>query len=433
MKKIILVFTLFLLAYPCLFAQEYKHVEKVVGYIEKQQFRKLHNQFDKTLADALGAREIKYIWTRVEKQLGKYSSHGITTFKTIDEIVQYTTPLYFEKGSIELKTSFDEKEKLSGIFFRPKAYSPPIYGQNLVYNKEDVMVTSGNYSLPGEVVLPKNAVNKPPLIIMVHGSGANDRYESIYSVMVFKDLMFGLLNRNIACLLYDKRTLVYKKNYDTSQYTIFDETVEDAVNAYNLARKRTDIDTSRIFILGHSLGGYALPLILKQCPGVKGGISMAGCSRPIEDLITDQYIYLTKLDGKVNLGERLFLRKEMKKIKFVKSDKLLKAKPKKSILGYWPTNFWKQIRNYKPVDELKAIEKPVLFLQGDRDYQVTNKDLALWKSGYLEKKDWSFISYPKLNHLFIEGEGNPNPIEYFTGGNIPIYVIEDLANWMEKQ
>lgn len=414
------------------FAQPYKHVENVIELIEKQQFRKLHNVFDKNLADALGAREIKYIWVRVEKQLGKYKSHGTTTAKTKDEIIQYTTPLYFEKGSIELQTSFNEKEKLSGIFFRPKAYSPPVYGQNLVYNKEDITITTGKFALPGEVVLPKNLSSKPPLVIMVHGSGANDRYESIYSVMVFKDLMLGLLTKNIACLIYDKRTLVYEKTYDTCQYTLMDETVDDAVNAYNLAKKRTDIDTSRIFILGHSQGGYALPLILKQCEGIKAGISLAGCSRPLEDVITDQYEYLTQLDGKVNLGERLFLRKEMKKIRFVKSDKLLKSKPKKDLLGYWPTNFWKNIRSYKPVEELKAIDKPVLFLQGDRDYQVTNKDLALWKSAYLEKKDWSFISYAKLNHLFIEGEGKPNPIEYFTGGNIPMYVIDDLAVWINK-
>lgn len=433
MKRIFLFISAGLLLQIGVYGQDYKQVEKVIGYIEKQQFRKLHNEFDRTLADALGAREIKYIWTRVVKQLGQYSSHGKTATKTIKEIQQYTTPLYFEKGSIELQTSFNEKGKLSGIFFRPKAYSPPKYGQNLVYNKEDISVISGKYALPGEIVLPKNLSTKPPLVIMVHGSGANDRYESIYSVMVFKDLMLGLLTKNVACLLYDKRTLVYEKTYDTCQYTILDETVDDAVNAYNLARKRTDIDTSRIFILGHSQGGYALPLILKRCPSVKGGISMAGCSRPLEDLMTDQYKFLTRVDGKVNLGERLFLRKEMKKIKFVKSDKLITAKPKKELLGYWPTNFWKHIRNYKPVDELKAIEKPVLFLQGDRDYQVTNKDLDLWKSAYLEKKDWSFISYTKLNHLFIEGEGNPNPIEYFSGGNIPLYVIEDLANWIEKQ
>jgi len=433
MKKNILVFTFILWSQVCLFAQEYKHVQKVVGYIEKQQFRKLHNEFDKTLADALGAREIKFIWTRVEKQLGKYNTHGTTIAKTKNEVIQYTTPLYFEKGSIELQTSFNEKQKLSGIYFRPKAYSPPTYGQNLVYNKDDIQIISGNYTLPGEVALPKGMNDKPPLVIMVHGSGPHDRYESIYSVKVFKDLMLGLLTKNVACLIYDKRTLVYKTTYDTCQYTILDETVEDAVSAFKLAKKRTDIDTSRIFIIGHSLGGYALPLILKQCKGVKGGISMAGCSRPLEELMTDQYMYLTKLDGKVNLGERLFLRKEVKKIKFVKSEKLMKAKPKQNLLGYWPTSFWKHLRNYKPVEELKAIEKPVLFLQGDRDYQVTNKDLALWKSGYLEKMYWSFISYPKLNHLFIEGEGNPNPIEYFTGGNIPIYVIEDLANWMDKQ
>jgi len=122
----------------------------------------------------------------------------------------------------------------------------------------------------------------------------------------------------------------------------------------------------------------------------------------------------------------------MKKIRFVRSEKLFTSKPKAYLLGYWPTLFWRDIKTYDPLSELKALDVPVLFLQGDRDYQVTDKDFAKWKSAYLEKKYWSFISYSKLNHLFIEGEGKPNPYEYWNGGNIPQYVIKDMVDWIKK-
>ena len=344
---------------------------------------------------------------------------------------QYITIVYFEKGSLKLTTSLSDKGEINRITLTPKVYTLPTFGNNLVYNKEDVVIISGKYNLPGEIVYPKDLSKKVPLVIFVHGSGANNRYEGIGPIKVFKDIYLGLLTKGISCMIYDKRTLVYKMEFDTMQFTLWDETVTDAVNAFKLAKTRPDVDTNQIYIIGHSLGGYALPLILKNCNGVKGGISLAGCSRPIDALIEYQYHYLTELDGKVSVPEKLFLKKEMKKVHFVRSDKLLTSKPKLKLLGYWPTAFWIDVKNYKPVEVLKTLDMPVLFLQGDRDYQVTNEDLKLWKTGYLEKKNWSFISYPKLNHLFIEGEGKPNPSEYFNGGNVPMYVIEDISGWVK--
>ncbi|MFM9943885.1 MAG: DUF3887 domain-containing protein [Bacteroidia bacterium] len=397
--------------------------------LKNHNFRKLHKSFDASLKRAVSVMFLKKGWNTLEKEFGKYKSHGQTSIVIGKEMEKYVTLIYFAKGSLVLETALNEKGKLSFIFLRAKTYSVPEYGKNLVYNKENITVSSGKYQLPGEIIYPKKLERKVPLVIFVHGSGANDREEEIGPVKVFKDLYLGLVSKGIACMIYDKRTLVYKQ-FDSIQYTLWDETVEDAVNAFKLAKSKPDVDTNQIFIIGHSQGGYALPLILKNCQGVKGGISLAGCSRPLDELIEYQYHFLTALDGKVSLSEKIFLKREMKKIKFVRSDKLMGSKPGLKILAYWPTAFWKDIRNYKPVEEMKMLDIPVLFLQGDRDYQVTNDDLTLWKSGYLEKRNWSFISYPKLNHLFIEGEGKSNPSEYWNGGNVPIYVIEDLVIWI---
>lgn len=430
MNALRLVFLLFLFANFCE-AQEFPHQEKVIKNFKHHNFKKLHKQFDNNLKRAVSVHFLKKSWDALEKEFGKYKLHGKTDVVKAKENQIYVTLVYFDKGSLVLETSLNEKGKLDRITLTPKRYTLPEYGQNLVYNIENITVVSGKYKLPGEIVYPKDLSKKVPLVIFVHGSGDNDRYEGIGPIKVFKDLYLGLLTKGIACMVYDKRTLVYKKEYDSIQYTLWDETVTDAANAFKLAKTRPDVDTTQIFIIGHSLGGYALPLILKNCEGVKGGISLAGCSRPLDELLEYQYGFLTKLDGKVSLPEKIFLKKEQKKIDFVRSDKLFTAKPKKNLLAYWPTEFWKDVKNYKPVDVLKSLDMPVLFLQGDRDYQVTNDDLKLWKSGYLEKKNWSFISYPKLNHLFIEGEGKPNPSEYWNGGNIPMYVIEDISGWIK--
>ena len=73
----------------------------------------------------------------------------------------------------------------------------------------------------------------------------------------------------------------------------------------------------------------------------------------------------------------------------------------------------------------------MLILQGERDYQVTMEDFAGWKKALESRKDVTFISYPKLNHLFMEGEGKSIPAEYSTPGNVAVAVIDDIVKWIK--
>ncbi len=413
-------------------SQIFKHQENTIKYLKHHRFRQVHKSFDATLKKEVGPLRLKKIWLALEKEFGKYESHGETNVSIDKNGEKYSTSIHFKKGNLFLETSVNERGKLTMIFLRPTRYNLPPYGQSLAFNKEPIEIKSGSYRLPGDIVYPIKLDTKVPLVIFVHGSGPNNRDEEIGPIKVFKDLSLGLLSKGVACMVYDKRTEVYSDKYDSIQFTLWDETIDDALEAFRLAKTKENIDTNRIFILGHSLGGYALPLILKNCTNVAGGISLAGCARPIEDLIEYQYNFLTRLDGKLTLAERYFLRKELKKINFIRSSRLQTAKPKLRLLAYWPSEFWKDINKYDPVSELKSLHIPMLFVQGDRDYQVTHVDFSLWKSGYLEQKDWSFVNFPKLNHLFVEGEGPPNPSEYWNGGNVPHYVIESLSEWIHQ-
>ncbi len=94
--------------------------------------------------------------------------------------------------------------------------------------------------------------------------------------------------------------------------------------------------------------------------------------------------------------------------------------------------YWLYLCNYNQVEEAKKITVPILILQGERDYQVTMKDFQIWKQELKEKRNVSFRSYPKLNHLFLEGEGKSFPGEYQYAGNIPEYVIEDISVWIHS-
>jgi fermentation-respiration switch protein FrsA (DUF1100 family) len=74
----------------------------------------------------------------------------------------------------------------------------------------------------------------------------------------------------------------------------------------------------------------------------------------------------------------------------------------------------------------------MLVLQGERDYQVTMADFAGWKKALAGRKGVVLKSYPKLNHLFMEGKGKAKPEEYGKEGHVAKEVVDDIAAWVKK-
>ena len=94
-------------------------------------------------------------------------------------------------------------------------------------------------------------------MVLVHGSGPNDRDETIGPNKVFKDLAWGLASRGVTVLRYDKRTYAYATKFDeraVKSLTVQGEVIDDALAALQLLLNREEIDPQRVFLLGHSLG-----------------------------------------------------------------------------------------------------------------------------------------------------------------------------------
>lgn len=94
--------------------------------------------------------------------------------------------------------------------------------------------------------------------------------------------------------------------------------------------------------------------------------------------------------------------------------------------------YWLALKKYQQVEVAKKLDKPMLILAGQRDYQVTSKDYQLWKKALGAKKNVTIKSYRPLNHLFIAGKGKPNPGEYNKPGHVAKEVIDDIAKWIQQ-
>ncbi len=293
----------------------------------------------------------------------------------------------------------------------------------------DLSISNGR-KLPGTLTLPQNGDNLS-CVVLVHGSGPNDRDETIFENKPFRDLAWGLAERGIATYRYDKRTKVYQNDLAKDyKLTLDDEVVYDAVDAVDMLLNVDRINKDKIYLLGHSLGGYSIPRIAEKSINTAGYIIMAGNVRGIDELIKEQYYYLVNLDGVVSTEEQLqidALELELKKLSNINS-----LDSKAVVLGAYK-EYWKDLKSYNPIKLAKEINKPVLVLQGERDYQVPVTEYNLWKGAFGNNNDWNFCLYPDLNHLMIKGEGKSSPSEYMTKGNVDKNVIIDIANWISNK
>jgi len=88
------------------------------------------------------------------------------------------------------------------------------------------------------------------------------------------------------------------------------------------------------------------------------------------------------------------------------------------------------VADYDPVATATELEAPAYALQGGRDYQVSpTEDFPAWRDALGESNT---ALYDDLNHLFVAGEGDPNPGEYFEAGNVAEVVVADLVDWLSE-
>jgi dienelactone hydrolase len=394
-------------------------------------------EFNATLSDA--AKELlttEFLRDRVGGELkgfGTLGAIGQPVFVQEGKNSNLTFPVRFSETSVNIVITLNDSLQVSAFHLHPgnaplpPGRQQPAYSKPDLFSAREVTIGDGDWKLGGTLLIPTGT---PPFagVVLVHGPGPNDRDESIYSNQVFRDLAEGLASRGIAVLRYDKRTKVYGEKMSELDFTLQQETVEDAVRAAALLRRQPEMDPTRVFVLGHSLGGYASPRIAVQDGKLAGLIFLAANARPIEDVALAQNDYVAHLNGSPSGDEQKRLDALKAEVQKVKQLEPGKSNPQ-VVLGL-PVGYLLDLKGYDPAAEVKKLPLPMLFLQGGRDFQVTMTDFGIWKSALSGREDATFRSYPKLNHLFITGERKSSPAEYRNPGNVDAEVAGDIAAWV---
>ena len=382
--------------------------------------------FSDDLKDALPAGRLGEVWGQIQDQSGHFVSSGEPRAGAASCVL---VPVKFEKAELEARVCWTPDGRIGGLHFAPAlpSYVLPDYADPAAFTEKDLPTGSKDWPLPGTLAMP---VGKGPFpaVVLVHGSGPNDRDESVGALKPFKDIAVGLAGRGVAVYRYDKRTVVHGGRLKASSITIDEETIEDAVLALETLRRQPGIDPKRVYLVGHSLGAAAAPEIALRDGKTAGVILLAPSGKPLVEKILEQSERIARLDGQVDEAESKAIEEVRAFLKGMKDGTL---GPEARLLGM-PAAYLADIEARRLPEKAAELIVPVLVLRGERDYQVTAEDIAAWQKVLEGRAGARFKTYPKLNHLFAPGEGPGNPDEYSAPGHVSSEVIADLVHWIAE-
>jgi uncharacterized protein len=370
-----------------------------------------------------------------------------------DSIIQGT----FIQASVSIPMDLTRRVTEKIVIRKPQDPKQPY-----PYLSEDITFTnqSAGVVLAGTFTKPSKP-GKYPVVILISGSGPQDRNEELLGHKPFLVLSDYLTRKGIAVLRYDDRG-TGQSGGDFNAATTYD-LADDAAAAVEWLKNRQEVDPSRIGLIGHSEGGIIAPMVANRMKDVAFIVLLAGTGIPGDRLLLMQGELIARAGGAteeqiqadkatnaalfeiirttrnpVELAEKvtLFLKKLIiKRPELLSSTGLTEeqfiAMQLTSITSPWMQTFLK----LDPSKELEQVTCPVLALNGSLDLQVPPKEnltairQALNKGG---NHRVTIKEYPKLNHLFQEAKtGHPSEYGEIKQTFSP-KVMKDISKWVLK-
>ena len=418
--------------------------QQLVTQFIQEDFEAVVQSLDESLRQQLPMEKLQATLQALVASVGKFKEQvGAHTFQIPSADLVIVT-CAFANASLDINVAFNEQDKIVGLTITQVGgveqqytvvYETPAYVSQDLFTEREVQIGKDEWVLPGTLSVP---LGDGPFaaVLLVHGSGPNDRDETIGPNKPFRDLAWGLASQGIVVLRYDKRTKVYpeKMRELVNTLTVKEEVIDDTLNAVSLLRSIPEVDSQRIVVLGHSLGGFLLPRIGAADSGIAGLIVLAGLCRTFEDTILDQFSYIYSLSGTLSAEQQKQLDQLKKQVALVKSPDLSLSTPASDLpLGVSPA-YWLDLRGYHPEEIARGLQQPMLILQAEGDYQVTMEDFQIWKSALSGRSNVQFKSYAGLSHLFMPFEGGEKstPAAYTVPGHVVEEVINDIAQWVKR-
>lgn len=347
-------------------------------------------------------------------------------------------PVSCAHGGMTVVASVSEAGLLMGLQLAPAAASrpaspwgPPPYVDVSTFTEREVHLGTGPLAVPGTLAVPTTP-GRHPGVVLLGGSGPVDRDGTIGPNKPLKDLAWGLASRGVATLRFEKVTFAHPDELRRlAGFTLADEYVPAALAGIDELRRDLGIDPSRVFVAGHSLGGTAAPRVAAAAGAIAGLVLLGAGAAPLHRAAIRQIRYLASLNEVSAAANGALIERLEQQADLVDSDALSPSTPAAELPFGVPAAYWLDLRRYDPVAAAEALGRPILLVQGGRDYQATvDDDLVRWRAGLSRSSLVTERLYPAHNHLLAPGSGPSSPAEYDRPSHVDVAVVEDVERWL---
>ena len=402
---------------------------QLIGQLQAGQFDQAHRYFSPQMAQAISPTALSQVWLQLGQALGPLQSTDPAQTQLRDGVQVVTQLLTLERGKVRATTAIDAQGRVAGFHLAPVAEAAPAPAADAPFVEHALQIDNGPGPLSATLSLPKG--NGPfPAVVLVHGSGPQDRDQTIGPNKPFADIAHGLAAQGVAVLRYDKRSQARPQDLaDGASLAL--ETTDDAIAAVGLLKGQTGIDPESVFVLGHSQGGMVASRVAKAS-GAAGAILFAAPARPILDLLREQNRYLLAQSPQIPTEVATAHMAQLDAaIAAVRKDPAAQLPALPGLTGLTGA-YWQEVEAVDVVGETAASGLPTLLLHGGRDFQVVEADWQQLNAG-LQGDRYRFHHYPALNHLGIAGQGPSTLAEYQQPGKVAPQLINDVAIWIKQQ
>lgn len=361
----------------------------------------------------------------------------------------------WSQGGMSLDLALNKVDKIE-LPKRPQEPKEPF-----PYNAEEVLFENDkdNVVLAGTLTFPKEGENFPA-VILITGSGGQDRNEEIFNHKPFWVIADYLTRNGIAVLRFDDRGIAQSTG-DHSKATS-EDFARDVLAGVDFLKERKEIDKTKIGLIGHSEGGVIAPLAAVQSDDVAFIIMMAGLGIPGDSILYLQGELIQRAEGMSEEEIQKTLKTQREIFSIIKStadenlEKVLRDKfnaeyqlmteeeklklgdPEvyidmqlKTLISPW----FKYFLRFDPVPVLEKVKCPVLAINGEKDLQVPPKEnLSAIKSA-LEKggnKNVEIVELKGLNHLFQTSETGKISEYGQIEETISPVALQTMLDWIKK-
>lgn len=409
--------------------------QQVADALAHEDYAWLVAQFDETMAAQVNEDLLRQAWQAQLEALGPYQRAENAQAAQAQGGYSVQAQLLHQAGQQVLLLTFDEAGKISGMLLRPQPQAQPHQALPQGVTERQVTLFPGEArELGGTLLLPDDPAPGMPAALLMQGSGASDRDETVGPNKPFRDIALALAERGVASLRFDKITYAHPELFMGGSYTVEMEYLQPVAEALRVLEE--EAPGHQVFLIGHSQGGMLAPWLMHNCPQLAGGVLLAGSPRQLWQIQVDQNLAVIDTLPQAQREENLALvRAEVEK-----AQSLLSLSPQEveqiTVFGL-PGPYAYSLAQIDAAALARGNQKPLLILQGQADVQVSLTDFEGWRTALGEGELYTYRLYPNLSHLFTPSKPGLTfqeaMAEYMEPMAVDAQALSDIGDWILRQ